>query len=47
MGKKSENERTKRVGIFFKTEDTAKRADYIKDYVNEKYEERLKEKFDL
>lgn len=45
--KKSENERTKRVGIFFKTEDTAKRADYIKDYVNEKYEERLKEKFDL
>ncbi|MCC2357685.1 hypothetical protein [Bacillus paranthracis] len=44
--KKADAEKTKRVGIFFKIENTEKRMDFISDYVNSKFEQRLKEKFD-
>lgn len=42
-----EKERTKRVGIIFKTEDTNRKNTFISQYVNEHFEERLKSKFDI
>lgn len=45
--KKSEKERTKKIGLFFKTEDTERKIEFINNYVNSNFESRLKEKFDM
>jgi DNA-binding transcriptional MerR regulator len=43
---KPESERFKRVGFFRKEEDTFKREEFIKDYINEHFESRLKDSLD-
>ncbi|SED17953.1 MerR family transcriptional regulator [Paenibacillus sp. GP183] len=42
---KPEQERVKRVGLFRKEEDHAKRQDFVKQYVDEHYEEQLRSEF--
>lgn len=44
---KPEEERKKRVGIFRKEEDRDKRELFIKNYINEHLEERLKKEYEL
>lgn len=44
---KSESERYKKVGLFRKEEDFNKRYEFIRNYINENYEEKLKKEFDL
>jgi DNA-binding transcriptional MerR regulator len=44
---KPESERKKRVGIFRKEEDRDKRDLFVKEYTNERYEERLRKEFNL
>jgi DNA-binding transcriptional MerR regulator len=42
---KPEQERLKRVGIFWKEEDWGKRDEFINQYINERFEEKIKEAF--
>jgi len=42
-----ENERLKKVGLFRKEEDLVKRNEFIRRYINENYEERLKREFGI
>jgi hypothetical protein len=42
---KPENEKLRRIGIFRKEEDRDKRHHFVKDYIDEHYESRLREKF--
>ncbi|MEK4671068.1 MerR family transcriptional regulator [Niallia sp. FSL R7-0271] len=44
---KPESERLKKVGLFRKEEDFNKRYEFIRSYINENYEKRLKKEFGL
>lgn len=44
---KAESERLKKVGLFRKEEDKDKRDQFIKDYINERFEVRLLEEYGL
>jgi hypothetical protein len=44
---KPEEERKRRVGIFRKEEDRDKRDQFVKEYVNKRFAERLKKEFEL
>ncbi|GKU83918.1 MerR family transcriptional regulator [Niallia sp. NCCP-28] len=44
---KPEEERMKKVGLFRKEEDVNKRSLFVKEYVNQNYEDRLRKELDL
>ncbi|KZE68026.1 hypothetical protein AWM68_17810 [Fictibacillus phosphorivorans] len=44
---KPADEKTKRVGLFRTEEDTQKREDFIRDYIDEHFESEIKKQYDL